>query len=135
MDNSETNLQPSASTIKREIIILTFILSGVSTFFTLLFAKTVLEPIISLATAIGIGIFILWWCRVDSSERHYELKKGFSFLIVLFGAFALIFYLFKSRGFSNGLIALGYVLLILFGLMITNVLITVVCSIFFKIEM
>ena len=76
MDNSETNLQPSASTIKREIIILTFILSGVSTFFTLLFAKSVLEPIISLATAIGIGIFILWWCRVDSSERNYELKNA-----------------------------------------------------------
>ncbi|MBX7169526.1 MAG: hypothetical protein K1X72_01140 [Pyrinomonadaceae bacterium] len=135
MDNRETNLQPSGATVKREIIILTFIFSGVSTFFTILFAKTALEPVISLATAIVIGIFILWWCKVDSLERNYELKTIFRFLIVLFGAFALIFYLFKTRGFSNGLIAFGYVLLILFGLMMANVIITIVCSMFFTIEM
>ena len=134
MDNDETNLQPNVNKEKREIIILVCIFSAVSTFFTLLFDKTGLEQVIGLATAISIGFFILWWCKLDSLERNYELKSGFRILIVLFGAFALMYYLFKSRGFRNGLVAVSYALLIFIGMIILNSFITAIYSVLFNVE-
>ena len=134
MANDETTVESSVNKEKREIIILVFIFSAVSTFFTHLFDKTGLEQIIGLAAAISIGFFILWWCKIDSLERSYELKPGFRILIVLFGAFALIFYLFKSRGFRNGLVAVSYALLIFIGLIIINTFITAIYAVLFNVE-
>ena len=134
MPNDETTPKSNVNNEKREIIILVFIFSAVSTFFTLLFDKTGFEQIIGLATAISIGFLILWWCKIDSVERNYELKFGFRILIVLFGAFSLIFYLLKSRGFRDGLVAVGYALLIFIGLIIINTFVTAIYSVFFNVE-
>lgn len=40
------------------------------------------------------------------------------FLLIIFGIFAALFYLFKSRGFKAGLIAIGKLILLFTGLVI-----------------
>ncbi len=61
--------------------------------------------------AIGLNIFAYVWIRMDSQERRYELHKYFSYAVVVFGTLALIYYLFRSRGFRGGIVSLGWLLL------------------------
>ena len=82
-----------------------------------------LEPIISIASVIGLGFCILLWCKLDSIERNQSLSAVFRVCLVLFGIFALVVYLFKTRGFKGGLIAFGYFLIIVIGFAIVSTLI------------
>ena len=71
---------------------------------------------------LGLGILIFAWTYYDSIERNQPISPRLRILLVIFGAFALIYYLFKSRGFKNGLIAIGKLLLVWIGLLTLNVI-------------
>lgn len=61
--------------------------------------------------SIVMNIFAFAWCRIDSRERGYELHRLFPFAIIIFGFLALIYYLFRSRGFRGGLVSTLWLLL------------------------
>jgi hypothetical protein len=70
-----------------------------------------IEQIISLPITIGYGVLTLFWCKMDADERNENVSARFRFLVVIFGVFALVYYLFKSRGLKKGFISFGYALL------------------------
>ncbi len=67
--------------------------------------------LIDIALALGLNVFELMWCRMDSRERGYELHRHFTFAVVIFGVLALLYYLFRSREFRGGLISTGWLVL------------------------
>jgi hypothetical protein len=84
--------------------------------------------ILDVVVTIGINIAAFAWCRVDSRQRGYELHKLFPFAIIVFGALALLYYLFRSRGFLRGLISIAWLLLyavVCFGVVFIVVMIVV----------
>lgn len=62
-------------------------------------------------TSIGWGVGMLYWCTADSKERGEELSTAAKVAIVAFGIFALIWYLFHTRGAAGGSRALGWLFL------------------------
>lgn len=102
-------------------------------------AMTVLGPLLgSYKTAAGaidlVGIFnlnilVFAWCRVDSQERGYSLHRLFSYAVVFFGVFAMIYYLFRSRGFVDGLSSVGWFLLYIFCSVVLSTIISIVITI------
>lgn len=70
---------------------------------------------VSLFSTIGYGVGILLWCKADSNERNI-------------GIFTLIYYLFKSRGFKNGLISVGYTFLFILALLVVDIVVNVAAS-------
>ncbi len=84
----------------------------ISSFVNLLAAQEGLAfSVILLLSAIGWGVGILFWCKIDAEERGEELTTGLQIGIVAFGIFALIYYLFKTRGGRGGVSAIGWLLL------------------------
>lgn len=67
--------------------------------------------LILLLSAIGWGVGILFWCKIDAEERGEQLTTPLQIVIVGFGIFALIYYLFKTRGREGGVRAIGWLLL------------------------
>lgn len=67
--------------------------------------------VIFLLTAIGWGVGMLYWCKIDADDRNEQLSTGLQLAIVGFGLFALIYYLFKTRGSQGGVKAMGWLLL------------------------
>ena len=67
--------------------------------------------VIMLLSAIGWGVGILFWCKIDAEERREELTTGLQITIVAFGIFALVYYLFKTRGRQGGFRSIGWLLL------------------------
>jgi hypothetical protein len=57
--------------------------------------------LIALTELFGWGVCMLAWIKADSRERGYRLHRRFPLIIVLFGTFALIYYLLKPRGFAG----------------------------------
>ena len=78
---------------------------------------------------IVINVLGLWWARIDAEERHYELSRHFTLAVVIFGIFAIIYYLLRSRGVRGGLISIGllisYIVGVLFALIVVGSIITV----------
>ena len=62
------------------------------------------------------------WCSIDSAEHDEQLGTGWNIAIVIFGVFALIVYLFKTRGAKNGFQSLGWLLLFIIGLIIVGMI-------------
>lgn len=75
---------------------------------------------------IASNIMAFAWCRIDSRERGYELHRLFAYAIVILGVAALIYYVFRSRGFSGGLSAVGWLVAYLSCVYILVLLISVV---------
>lgn len=90
------------------------------------------EQILLFVSMLGTGFCILLWCSLDTAERNEKLGAGFRFLLVLFGIFALIVYLFKSRGFKRGLTAFGYLLLVFVVYVILSAIVLTVLELIFK---
>ncbi len=67
--------------------------------------------IIDIVLTLGLNIFAFAWCRLDATERNYKLHQYFSYVVVLFGTLALLYYLFRSRGFRGGLVSTGWLIL------------------------
>ena len=55
---------------------------------------------VTLAT--GSNLMAYMWCRIDSDERGYKLHRLFTYAIIIFGVLALLYYIFRSRGFGRG---------------------------------
>jgi len=90
--------------------------------------------LIRLASIIFIGLLVLAWCYFDSLERQQSLYPWLRIVIVFFGVFALFIYLFKSRGFKEGLRSSGMALLSLLGLFAILMSSTFLCALFFRID-
>src|SRR6187401_1455467 len=58
-----------------------------------------LSAIIAVINVFGWGLGLLAWCKADSRVRGYQLHRSFPLAVVLFGQLALLYYLFRSRGF------------------------------------
>lgn len=65
--------------------------------------------------SIGWGIGMLYWCLADAKERGEELSGAAKVAIVAFAIFALVWYLFHTRGGKGGFKALGWLLLYAIG--------------------
>jgi hypothetical protein len=82
----------------------------------------------SLLLGIVLNVLALLWARIDAEERAYRLHPLFTLAVVVFGVFAIVYYLFRSRGASRGLISTGWLILygvgMLFALMIVSLVVT-----------
>jgi hypothetical protein len=76
--------------------------------------------LIDIALALGLNVFELMWCRMDSRERGYALHRHFTFAVVIFGVLALLYYLFRSREFRVGLISTGWLVLYVVALVVVS---------------
>lgn len=92
-------------------LFLTFITILSVVFATVLEEDKVKSQVFDLVTGVGLNICAFAWCRFDSRERAYQLSRHFPIAIVLLGAFALLYYLFRSRGFKGGFLAVGWLIL------------------------
>jgi amino acid transporter len=63
-----------------------------------------------LVFAVGANLAFAW-IRADSEERGYKLQRLFPVAVAIFGALALIYYLFKSRVFVAAMSSIGWLLL------------------------
>jgi hypothetical protein len=80
-----------------------------------------LSTALSVINMLGCGVWMLAWIKADSRERGYALHRRFPLIVVVFGIFALIYYLFRSRGFLRGLAGVAYFLLFSILTLITAV--------------
>ena len=62
------------------------------------------------------ALLVLAWCYFDNLERHQPFHVWLRIVILFFGVFALFVYLFKSRGFKQGVRSSGMAVLTLVGL-------------------
>lgn len=67
-----------------------------------------------------LNLFALMWAKIDADERGYELSRYFTLAVLFLGVFAIIYYLFRSRGARGGITSLGW--MVLYGLALTIVL-------------
>ena len=74
--------------------------------------------VVRLASMVCIALLVLGWCYFDSLERRQPFRAWVRIVILFFGVFALFIYLFKSRGFKQGVRASGMALLTLVGLFV-----------------
>jgi len=131
----ETSLQPKPIiptpllTFKRKIligIVMVSLVSGAADVVTGRIGAHQLDAVIFLASAIGYGILILSWCKADSQERGDELSSGWTPMLVVFGWLALIAYLFKSRGFAKGLLAVLYTFGFAIGTLVFDLIVLII---------
>ena len=133
MENFDSNSSSDYRKNKRNVIIGAVIFNILINVVSLRFeGNSSVEQILTFISVIGTGFCILLWCNLDSGERDEKLGTNFRFLLVLFGVFALIVYLFKSRGFKRGLIAVGYLLLVFAGYILASAVVLTVIGLIFK---
>jgi len=107
---------------KHTVLLLAGLFSAIHGLFFVLFDETGNHSVIRFISYIFIGILVLAWCHFDSLERRQRLYPWLRWVIVVFGLFALFIYLFKSRGFTQGMRASGLALLSLLGLLVIMLL-------------
>ena len=82
----------------------------------------------NLILGILVNVLALMWAKIDAEERSYELSRHFTLAVVVFGIFAIIYYLFRSRGMTGGLVMFGlmilYIVVMVFALAITTAIVT-----------
>jgi dipeptide/tripeptide permease len=88
-----------------------------------------IEDVVNLIFAIVMNVLALMWAKIDADERQYELSRYFTFAVVLFGVFAIIYYLFRSRGARDGLISTGWMVLYALALTVALGLISAIVAI------
>lgn len=91
-----------------------------------------ISEIVSLFTAVGYGLLILMWCKIDSYQRGENLGAGFRFLVIIFGVLALVYYLFKSRGLKQDFISVAYALLFFLAMIFVGATLSTILFILFK---
>jgi hypothetical protein len=80
----------------------------------------------NLILGIVLNVLALMWARIDAEERSYELSPYFPIAVVLFGIFAIIYYLFRSRGASGGLISIGWLILYIAATFLALIIVSVI---------
>ena len=82
----------------------------------------------NLILGILVNVLALMWAKLDAEERSYELSRHFTLAVVVFGIFAIIYYLFRSRGMTGGLVTFGllilYIVVTVFALALTTAIVT-----------
>jgi len=82
----------------------------------------------NLILGILVNVLALMWAKIDAEERSYELSRHFTLAVVVFGIFAIIYYLFRSRGMTGGLVTFGwlilYIVVTVFALALTTAIVT-----------
>jgi hypothetical protein len=63
--------------------------------------------------SLSVNFGIVWWAALDCRERGKKLTMDWRIVMVIFGYLALVGYLLRSRGKSNGLIAILWSILII----------------------
>jgi hypothetical protein len=112
MDSDLVNEPYDQAAQKRTALMSLLGIAFVSSLATWVFAGEGLAYSISfILTAVAQLVAIIYWCRADAEQRNFEFTFGQRLFIILFALVGLPFYLIKSRGFANGLIATGYALL------------------------
>jgi hypothetical protein len=71
--------------------------------------------VITVANLYVNGLAVYSWIKTDSLERDIALPSWFVYVVLFFGVLALIWYLFKSRGFPEGLKSTGFFVLYIIG--------------------
>ena len=98
---------------KRITIALALMLSVVVGPFALLTdERSLTSRLLSFITLIAISLIVFCWCYFDGLDRHRPMTRGVRLLIILFGLFALCYYLLVTRGPRRGMISIGITLLI-----------------------
>ncbi len=135
MESLDSNSSSGYQKNKRNVIIGAVIFNILINVVSLRFEGNFsVEQTLTFISVIGTGFCILLWCNLDSDERNEKLRAGFRFLLVLFGVFALIVYLFKSRGFKRGLIAVGYLLLVFAGYVLASAFVLTIIGLVFEVQ-
>jgi len=73
-----------------------------------------------------VNVLALMWAKIDAEERSYELSRHFTLAVVVFGIFAIIYYLFRSRGASGGLISFGWLVLYIGATFLALIIVSVI---------
>lgn len=123
MDFSIENLKKPKTIVLIIGLILMVINISLSIFIT---EGSSIEQILNIFFVIGFNFLMLLWCSYDSTERGEKISSKFVLMMVLFGIFTLIYYLFRTRGFSSGLISVGKLLL----LFIVSIVVSLVIYVF-----
>ena len=106
----------SSSTEKRQILFIYIpVLAFVSLLVDMMLGTNQIVSVFDLAAGIALNFLGLMWAKVDAGERRYELSRYFTVAVLLLGVFAIVYYLFKSRGFEKGLAATGLMVVYFIG--------------------
>src|SRR5947209_20407562 len=98
----------SSSTEKRQILFIYIpVLTFVSLLVDMMLGTNQIVSVFDLAAGIALNFLGLMWARIDAGDRRYELSRYYTVSVVLLGVFAIIYYLFCSRGFEKDLAATG----------------------------
>ena len=117
-------------TEKRTILFLYIPLVAFASTMTGFFIRDIqIANVVNVVFGIALNVLALMWAKIDAEERRYELGRYFTFAVVLFGVFAIIYYLFRSRGARAGLISTGWMILYGVGLTLTLGLLTAIITI------
>ena len=90
--------------------------------------------IIRFATLVCVSLLVLARCYFDSLERHQSFYPWLRIVILIFGLFALFIYLFKSRGFKQGVRSSGMALLSLLGFFVISLASAFACASIFGLD-
>jgi hypothetical protein len=119
MENAQTIGYPNYSRNKRIVIIIAVVLLIVDSVLAIILGENSPQSqAINYLTIFAINFLTFAWYHYDILERKQTLRAGWRFLIIFLGIFALIIYLLKTRGFKQGLISIGWYILILLGAII-----------------
>lgn len=123
MVDGRIGVSMSLKTQKYIVIVASYLLLVFATLISIIFARNIyVSSSVTCLLVFGYGLAIYSWCQFDSRERGFQLSDWFSYLVVLFGTLALVYYLFRSRGFLRGLVALGLFILLIIGMLLIEVI-------------
>ena len=114
-----TGERPPAYTAskKRDVLIGALVWNAVGTIAT--WIATGAGPVyegVAIVQAVGNAVATLLWCHIDAAEHDIKLGPGFRLLVIFLSPLALIYYLFRSRGFRQGLVAIARAIAFVFAL-------------------
>lgn len=117
-------------TEKRKILFLYIPLVGfASVMLGILAGENGIAAVANVALGIVLNVLALMWAKIDAAERQYELSRYFTMAVVIFGVFAIVYYLFRSRGSSGGLISTGWMVLYAVAIIVALSLISAIITI------
>jgi len=118
---AKVGTRPELLTAKRMILIEVLVFSIAMTILQFGFLRnSYITALTTVLTSIGYGIALLAWCKADSREREYSLSEKFPYAVVILGSFAMVYYLFRSRGFIKGIAGVGSFVLFVVGMYIVS---------------
>lgn len=114
-------VQSSALKPKTHVLLIGILLMIINMGFIFIFPKTSSAgQVSSILFAIAFNLLTLFWCVYDSRERGEQPGRYFTPAVVIFGIFALFYYLFKTRGFKSGALAIAKIAVIFSGTIIAS---------------